>query len=205
MKHFSLTEWADFARGVVSAGQATLMQKHLDDDCATCQKTARSWASIADFAKREKTYEPPASALRMALSYFAPLALTSQRRVPLLARCTFDSFETATVAGLRSASPALQHLMYQCGNVVIDLRMEPKPDTRSVILAGQIVDSGQSSFLEGIPVSLLSTEETWLETTTNQLGEFHFSFAPARHLKLLFGTEGTAVLVLLPDPELGRA
>lgn len=204
MKHFRLTEWADFARGVVNSEQAALMQKHLDENCAACQKTALTWASITDFAKREKTYEPPASALRMALSYFAPLSLTSQRRVPLLARCTFDSFETAT-EGLRSSGPVLQHLMYQCGNVVIDLRMEPKPDTRSVILAGQIVDSGQPSFMEGIPVSLLSTEETWLETTTNQLGEFHFSFAPARHLKLLFGTEGTAVLVLLPDPELGRA
>jgi hypothetical protein len=204
VKHFSLTEWADFARGVVSAKQAALMQKHLDEDCADCQKTARIWSSMTEFARREKTYEPQASALRVALSYFAPYTLASQRRVPLLARCTFDSFETAT-AGLRSTGPVLQHLMYQCGNVVIDLRMEPKPSTRSVILAGQIVDSGQPSFLEGVPVSLLSTEETWLETTTNQLGEFHFSFAPARHLKLLFGTEGTAVLVLLPDPELGRA
>jgi hypothetical protein len=73
-------------------------------------------------------------------------------------------------------------------------------------LVGQVLEAGQSGGgLAGIPVALLSREDTWLETTTNQLGEFHFSFPPADHLRLLFDMKGAAWLVLLPDTAAGAA
>ena len=203
MKHFSLTEWADFVRGVVTGEQRASMQKHLDEDCSRCQKTVGMWTSIVTFAKHEATYDPPASALRVAKSYLAPFRLASlQTRVLQLAKCTFDSFASQVLAGVRGSEPVPQQLMYRCGNVSIDLRLEPKPATRSMALAGQVLDSGHpGGGLAGIPVSLLSREDTWLETTTNQLGEFHFSFPAAHHLRLLFGMQGAAWLVLLPDTE----
>ena len=201
MKHFSLAEWADFVRAVLTAEQRTSMQRHLDEDCAVCKKTVGIWTSIASFAKQETAYQPPAGASRIAQSYFAPFKLASrQNRIMQLARRTFDSFENLAVAGVRGSGPVPQQLMYQCGNIVIDLRLEPKLDTRSMVLAGQVVDSEQpGGVLGGVPVSLLAKQDTWLETTTNQLGEFHFSFPPAEHLQLLFATEGTAVLVVVPD------
>ncbi|MGH9642425.1 MAG: hypothetical protein ACRD3Q_08360 [Terriglobales bacterium] len=179
------------------------MQKHLDEGCADCKKTQALWDSVQNFAHREMTYEPPANALRIAESYLAPFKLASGRSQTLrLATPTFDSFAGQALAGLRGSGLAPQQLMYKCGNVFIDLRLEPKPATRSIALAGQIVSSEKpAGGVEGIPVSLLAKKETWLETTTNQLGEFHFSFPPGQHLELLFGTKGASVLVVLPDAE----
>jgi hypothetical protein len=206
VKHFSLTEWVDFARGVAPPDQRLDMQKHLDD-CARCKKTVGMWTSISAFARQEAAYEPPASALRVAESYLAPFKLAARRSSVLeLAKQTFDSLESQVFAGVRSSGAAPQQLMYKCGNIFIDLRLEPKPATRTIALAGQVVDSGKpGGGLDGIPVSLLSKEEAWLETTTNHLGEFHFSFPQTRHLKLLVGMEGKAVLVVLPDAEAGQA
>ena len=203
MKHFALTEWADFVRGVTTYEQTESMQKHLDEDCSRCKQTAAMWTSMVAFGQREVTYEPPPSALRIAKSYFAPFKLAMrQGRTLRLARRTFDSLEGQPLAGLRGSSPVAQQLMCQCGSVFIDLRLEPKPATRSISLAGQVLDSSQpGGGLAGIPVSLLSKEDTWLETITNPLGEFQFTFSPAPHLELLFGMEDTAVLVLLPDAE----
>ena len=207
MKHFSLTEWTDFVRGVVTPEQRASMLKHLDEDCSRCKKTVGTWTSVAEFFKHEATYKPPVDARRIAQSYLAPFKLAlRQTQVLRLARPTFDSFERPTLTGVRGFDSGPQQLMYQCGSVFIDLRLESKPATHSMALAGQVVDSGQpEGGLEGIPVSLLSKGDTWLETTTNQLGEFHFSFPPAQHLRLLFGMKGTAWLVLLPDGEAGTA
>lgn len=211
MKHFSLTEWADFVRGVGTEEQKALMQKHLDEGCSACKETVDTWTSIATFASHEVRYEPSANALRVARSYLAPFKLASRQAKGLgakglgLAKLTFDSFEGQALAGVRGSGPVPQQLMYQCGSVFIDLRLEPKPGTRSVALAGQVLDSVKpDGVLGGIEVSLLSEKVTQLETT-NQLGEFHFSFSPAQHLRLLIGTEDTAVLVLLPDAEPGLA
>jgi hypothetical protein len=207
VKHFSITEWTDFARGLVTAEQRSSMQRHLDENCGRCKKTVGMWTSLLAFAEREASYEPPDSALRVVNSYLAPFKLASRDSGLLrLAKCTFDSLESMAVEGFRGSEPALQQLMYQCGNVFIDLRIEPKPATRSVALAGQVLEAGEpGSGLADIPVSLLSFEETWLETRTNQLGEFHFSFPPAQHLRLLFGMKGAAWLVLLPDAAAGAA
>jgi len=207
VKHFSLIEWADFARGVLTSHQHGPMQRHLDENCERCRKTVGMWTSVAAFARQESAYEPPASALRIAESYLAPFKLAARRTSILdLAKRTFDSFENQALAGVRGSGPAPQQLMYQCGNVFIDLRLESKPDSRSMALAGQVVDSEQpGGVLGGIPVSLLSKEDAWLETTTNHLGEFHFSFPPARHLRLLVTTEGKSVLVVLPDADAAQA
>jgi len=207
MKHFSLTEWADFVRGVATAEQRTSMRRHLDEDCTRCMKTVGMWTSVAEFFKHEVAYTPPVSARRIAESYLVPFKLAmGQTQVLKLARPTFDSFERPAPAGVRGLDLGPQQLMYQCGNVFIDLRLEPKPATHSMALAGQVVDSGRpGGALAGIPVSLLSREDPWLETATNQLGEFHFSFPPAQHLRLLFGIRDTAWLVLLPDTEAGTA
>jgi hypothetical protein len=202
VKHFSITDWADFVRGIVTPEQKASMQKHLDEDCSRCRETAGMLASIAAFVRRETSYEPPADSLSVARSYLAPFKLAASRsRLLQMAKRTFDSFQSPAIAGVRGSDAVSQQLMYQCGNVFIDLRLEPKPDTRSVILAGQVLNSGEpgGGCMGGVPVSLLSQESPWLETTTNHLGEFHFSFPPGRQLKLLFGTEGNAVLVLLPD------
>lgn len=203
VKHFSLTQWADFVRGLVSSEQRASMQKHLDQDCGRCAKTVRMWTSIVEFARLETTYEPPDGAFRIAESYLVPFKLALRKKQRLqLARLTFDSFQHQALQGVRGSDTVSRQFMYQCGDVFIDMRRELKLPSNLMILAGQVVDSRQpASGVADIPVSLVCRGDTLLETTTNQLGEFRFSFQAVKHLSVLFGTKEAALLVLLPDSE----
>ena len=181
------------------------MLKHLDEGCDRCRKTVELWASIADFAKQEAGYEPPANAVRIAESYFISLTeALRQTEGTRLAALTFDSFEHHALAGIRGSDPVPRQLMYQCGSVFIDMRLEPKQTSDLMVIAGQVMDSRRpASGLAGIPVSLLRSGDTLFETTTNQLGEFHFSFRAAQRLRLLFGMKDAPLLLQLPEAELG--
>lgn len=202
MKHFPLTQWADFVRGVVNSEQRAPMQKHLDEGCNRCAKTVRMWTSMVEFARLEATYEPPDSTFRVARSYFVPFKLGLRQELrPQLARLTFDSFERQVLQGVRGLDIAPRQLMYQCGSVFIDMRRELKPSSE-MVLAGQIVDSREpAGGVGGIPVSLLCGGDTLLKTTTNHLGEFRFSFEAVKDVNMLFRMKDTALLVQLPGNE----
>ena len=206
MTHFSLGEWACYVRGLATDDQKTTMRKHLQK-CSSCRKTVGIWTSISEFGKHEAAYEPPASALRVVESYLAPFQLACRRPQLLqLAKATFDSFARQAPAGVRGVDLAPQQLMYECGNAFIDLRLEPRPATRSIVVAGQIVSSGEAeSGLPGIQVSLLQGEDGAVETATNEAGEFHFSYPVTQRARLLFGMPDAAWLVLLPAVDASSA
>ena len=106
MKHFSPTEWVDFVRNVVVAEQRVRsMQEHLDQGCGNCLKMVKTWATIAEFARHEPFYEPPAGAVRNAESYFFSFRLTLQGEPDVrILRHVFDSYDvgdTQRNTGLR--------------------------------------------------------------------------------------------------------
>ena len=80
VKHFSITEWADFVRDVATEEQSALMQKHLDEGCSDCTETVQTWKSVTECARQEVSYEPPSSSLRIAKSYFASFKSASKMR-----------------------------------------------------------------------------------------------------------------------------
>jgi hypothetical protein len=155
----------------------------------------------------EGQYEPPAGELRIVESYLVPFKLASRRtQILQLARLTLDSFDRQALEGIRGFDIVSRQLMYQCGEVYVDMRLEPKAASNLMILAGQVVDSREAEGgLAGIPISLLSEGNIMFDVTTNQLGEFQFSFQPARQLELLIGIKDTALLVLVPDDECGAS
>lgn len=199
MKHFALTDWADFVREVSPADKRASMQKHLDEGCEHCKKTVEVWGVVADFAKQEVTYSPPPEILRVCESYISPFTTYRGAKGFQLARLTFDSFEQQLIAGIRGSDASPRQLMYQCGDVFIDMRVEPKPSDQ-LVLAGQIVQSGQTAGgVAAAPVSVLSGDKTVCSTTTNELGEFHLSFQSPGYLQILFTLETSKFLVLLPN------
>jgi len=204
MKHFSLMEWADFIREVAPLEQRSVMQEHLDTSCQECLKTADIWRTVMDFARREKHYDPPASAMRIVQSTFGPLQLASSAPEGLeIAQLAFDSFQQAGLAGVRGASSSVpRQLLYKCGTLCIDMRLEPKPGSNYVVLVGQLVDAQKPlKGFEDVPVSLLSQGDKLSETTTNQFGEFHFGFESVKHMQLFFGMERSALVVPLPETQ----
>jgi hypothetical protein len=205
VKHFSITEWADYARDVTTEEQSTQMQRHLDEGCSDCTEMVQTWKSVRACARQEVSYEPPSSSLRIATSYFAPFKLASKQTMGMrIGRLTFDSFTRRAEVGVRGSDPLPRQLMYQFDDVFIDLRLEPKPATNQVGLVGQVADARETAMsVDGMPISLLRGSETLSKTSTNKSGEFRLSFLDSEHLQLLIGLKETVVVLPLPDAKSG--
>jgi hypothetical protein len=171
MKHFSLAEWADFSRGIAGKGQREAMQAHLDSGCARCIEAAITWERVREIAKRERSYEPPRSAMQMAKSLLAVHGRPGKR--PVL-RMLFDSLQTPVVAGVRSTATVSRQMLYGFGTYQIDLRMEPVMDSDKVSLVGQVLSAADPVKMGAqVTVTLLRGRRVLAESRTNSLGEFH--------------------------------
>jgi hypothetical protein len=207
VKHFSPTEWVDFARNVVVAEQRVPMQEHLDQGCGNCLKMLKMWAAMLEFAPRELFHEPLPIAIRIAESYFVSLGLTLKERTDVrILRHMFDSFALGALQGVRGAGTAPRQLMYNSCGVFINLRVEQKPGSDWMALTGQVVDANLTDGeLKEIPVVLFCKGDNELETTTNLFGEFNLSFNAIGHLAVLLSMRKVALLLMLPEGLAGNA
>jgi len=190
MPHYSLEEWADFARGVAGDGKRATMQTHLETGCKQCTKAAALWQRVNVTALRESTYTPPDVAVRSVKGLGAIHGIGKQRKASSrLADLLFDSFRAPAMAGVRSSSattPARQ-LLYGAGNYRIDVRMEPQTDSEKVTIIGQVlnaVDPAQQS--PSLPVILFKGKKILSISHTNSFGEFNLECDLHTDLKLHF-------------------
>lgn len=184
MRHFSLEEWADFARQVVDRSRKELMQAHLDTGCKRCSEVLTTWTRVRRAAQSDRSYEPPEAATRMAKSLL-PLHANKTAR-PSIARLMFDSFQNPVIAGVRSTSTTARQMLYGVGTYRIDLRMEPQMDSDKISLVGQVLNSADpiKSGVQ-VTVTLLRGNKVLGESQTNALGEFHLECSLEGQLQLL--------------------
>jgi len=204
MEHFSIDRWVDFVRQVKGAEQRPQMEQHLDRGCVECLKALETWRNMMQLATREKSYEPPSWAVRaVKASFGARKAIPSRQGTLELAKLLFDSALQPAMAGVRGTASIVRQLLYKSGSVCIDMRMQPKPGSDSVVLIGQLMDSARSNQgMSGIPVSLLCKGNTVSRGRTNDVGEFDFGMMAHTQLQLVFGIgDGRTILVPVPDGE----
>jgi len=201
MKHFSMQDCVDFVRWVKDEEETVAMQKHLDEGCTKCLKNLEIWRHILKFANKESQYAPPESSVRIVEASFAMRGLLSARTEKFeLATLVFDSSKVALAAGVRGGYASARQLLYKSGSVCIDMHMQPKPGSESVVLMGQLLDSTRPAHGIGdVPVSLLCEGDTLSRKTTNQVGEFEFGFGAVRDVQLVFGI-GESRLLVVPVP-----
>ena len=202
MKHYSMQDCVDFARGVLEESVIAQMQQHLDEGCDKCSKNIEVWRHVMKFAKKEGQCAPPESSIRLVEASFAIRQLMSARTKKFeLATLVFDSSEvTPITAGVRSSAASARQLLYKSGSFCIDMRMQPKPGSDSVVLMGQLLDSSRPAHGIGdVPVSLLCEGDTLSHKTTNQVGEFEFGFGILRDVQLVFGM-GESMMLVVPVP-----
>src|ERR1700733_1116540 len=207
MKHFSIDDWIDFVRNVQGADQKLKMQQHLDTGCAKCSETTEIWRGVVDLASRENTYEPPAWAVQAVNAGFAvSRAVPHQPGMLELARLLFDSALQPIAQGVRGTPSVVRQLLYRSGSVCIDMRMQPKPGSDSMVLIGQLLDSAKPDHgISGIPVSLLCKGDTVSLVKTNDVGEFDFGIAAFNNLQIAFAIgDSRTIVVPVPDGDTGR-
>jgi hypothetical protein len=207
MKHFSIEDWIDFARQAEGSGKTGAMQQHLDKGCSECSTNLKVWRRVMDIAKPESTFEPPAWAVQAVNSSFALRKVVPFPSGKLeLAKLLFDSALQPMAAGMRGSSAVVRQMLYKSGSVCIDMRMQPRPGSDSVVLMGQLLDSAKPDHgVSGIPVSLLCEGDTVSRARTNDVGEFDFGITALDHLQLVFGIGGSrTIVVAVPDGESSR-
>ena len=185
MKHFTIWQLTDLARGLVEAGPArSAMETHLLG-CPRCEHVVSVLRGVTTTARSEAGYEPPERAIRYAraiYSLYRPEKISFPR---LIARLVFDSGRAPLPAGMRSQNRLSRHVLYEAGSYCLDVQLEQQPGSGRVSLTGQLADRNRPpTSTADLPVRLMERKSLITSTLSNRLGEFRLEYAPARNLRL---------------------
>lgn len=203
MEHFSLEQWADFARQITGEQDRAAMQSHLDiDGCRKCSKILGMWTRVHAAARREQRYQPPESAVRSVKGTFAIHGSPVSRGASLIAELLFDTGQNRLAAGVRSAGNAPRQLLYSAGVYRVDVRIEPQADSGHANVAGQVLNSAELNPVDAVRVALLSDRKTLSESVTGQFGEFQLVADPSCrfHLKVYLPGQAVTFPAIEPPP-----
>ena len=192
MKHFSEEAWADLVRDVTAPAMKTMMQQHINDGCGKCETAQQVWQTVLVIARSENDFAPPDDVVRVSKSQFAVAVSGAKRGLRLL----FDSNLQPVTAGVRGSVSARQFL-YETDDYYIDLRLEPRRDSDSACVVGQVLNrTGNKRAAQKIPVRLHAGTSPLGETVTNQFGEFQLEFEASHNLCLTIGHQEADEIIL---------
>jgi hypothetical protein len=199
-EHFSLEDWADFARHVALPESGAAMQRHLDERCEACTAVHSSLVAIGALAKADAQYEPPPSTVRLALAlYSRPTPAGRLKRALETVQLLFDSQLTPVIAGVRGGAAQPRQLLFASGDRIVDLQMLPSHERARTVLIGQITSPPPvTQSFEGLPVLLRQGTKQVASTSTTRFGEFQMDFdGPADDLSLSIGADHDATVISL--------
>lgn len=184
MKHFELTQWADYVRGASSPSANELLGAHLNE-CQECVDAANMLRRVTLTATADRQFHPPHHVVDAAVSIFPSREIPVGLR-PVIGRLSFDSFAGVMPAGVRSLRPESRHLVYEAGKYCVDLLVDGDPSEQTLTLTGHVVDqAAPGSRLGGASAIALSGKRVVASAMANDLGEFSLVSAYRRNLRLL--------------------
>jgi hypothetical protein len=206
MKHFETQEWIDFVNHVLKGNQQEAMQKHLATGCKRCMETYRLWQKVGKTAAAEASYQPPASAVRLAKAAFVTAGMAQpQKESRGVIEVLFDSFLEPAVAGARSIVVGTRQMLYRADPYQIDVQIEPKPGSNRMVVTGQLLDLSHPGVIErDIQVTLSNRRGNTVVAATNQFGEFSANIENSGDLELTIPGEGDEPIVIFLRNALGN-
>lgn len=195
MRHYDISRWSDFARGLVKGTDRTAMVKHLEAGCKQCRRASDVLGRFAKLAQGEAEYQVPQSLVHWARSILVMQRPEKSRGLArLAARLIFDSFRDPLPAGVRSRPGSSPQVLFQAGDFSLDLRLDFEPGTPRPVLVGQIANFKNPSMeMSHVPVFLVRDDEVIARAVSNSLGEFQMEYQEKSRLR-----------VCLPVRESGR-
>src|SRR5258708_4529865 len=102
VRHFDITEWADYVRNAVPSNQHKLMQAHLQAACSRCERLKALLSSFATFCRGEAFYKIPGGAKKKVKAMIG-LANAPRRSVlqRVWASLVYDSVNDPQPVGVR--------------------------------------------------------------------------------------------------------
>jgi hypothetical protein len=185
MRHFDISDWADFARGTATDANRGAMEAHLTAGCRRCNAILAFVKRVVSATRADSLYSPPESVVRCAKAIGTMLR---PQRVPvsrLLGRLVYDSFRDPAPVGLRAEDRVSRHTTHEAGSFSVDLRFEHMKGSPVATLVGQLINRQEpEGTMAGAPVMLMSSKDIIAHTVYNRFGEFQMDYTPSRNLRL---------------------
>lgn len=191
VRHFDITEWADYVRNTVSSDQNQLMQAHLQAGCSKCEKIKALLSKFAAVCSREASYQIPRAAEQQVKAMIglakAPRRSALQR---LWATLIYDSVNDPQPVGVRGTHQINRQVLFHAGDYSVDLRFEHEKGSASMVLVGQIANQKTpDELLANLPVILVAGNREVTRSISNTFGEFQLEYVPESDLRLLVPLE----------------
>ncbi|HEU4414214.1 MAG TPA: hypothetical protein VFT65_05475 [Candidatus Angelobacter sp.] len=191
VRHFDITEWADYVRDVVSAQQSQEMQAHLQAGCSKCEKVQGLLSRFATICLREATFQVPRAA-ELQVKALVALTRTPRRSAfqRLLGSLVYDSINDPQPVGVRGTHQINRQVLFHAGEYSVDLRFEHEKGSASMVLVGQIANqNAPEDTLANVPVILVAGNRELTRSISNTFGEFQLEYVPESDLRLLVPLE----------------
>jgi hypothetical protein len=191
VRHFDITEWADYVRNAVPSDQQTLMQAHLQAACSKCEKLKALLSRFATVCSREASYQIPRAAEQQVK---AMIGIASAPRRSILQRVwaslVYDSVNDPQPVGVRGTHQINRQVLFHAGDYSVDLRFEHEKGSASMVLVGQIANQKTpDEMLANLPVILVAGNREVTRSISNTFGEFQLEYVPESDLRLLVPLE----------------
>jgi len=186
MKHYGLTEWVDFARGLVTRTDGQAMSSHLAEGCQDCGDLAGFCQSLSRIRRQMEMSVPPEWMVRQVKAIFPSQSIVKPKRVARIpATLLYDSVLAPAAAGLRATWQVGWQALYRAGDCSLDVRVEPELASTRAAVIGQISNhEAPGNRMENIPVYLKSGKSVVAETRSNRFGEFQMEYEQQGRLQL---------------------
>src|SRR5690349_16651417 len=180
MRHFDLTNWVDYTRGVAAPGEKREMNRHLAEGCDACSRLAELAGRIRLHASID--LDAPSAWVKRAKAIFEPAPETAVW-LPRLAATLFFGGEEWAAAGVRASAPSAGDVLCRAGDYRVELRLEREPESVEFSLVG-VVNAAGGAPVPDAPVLLMGGGKAVTRTATNELGEFCLVSGARQGLKL---------------------
>jgi hypothetical protein len=193
VRHFDITEWADYVRKTIPSDQHKRMHAHLQGGCPKCEKTMALLSKFAVICSREAAYQIPRAAEQQVKAMIglanAPRRTAMQR---IWASLVYDSVNDPQPVGVRGTHQINRQVLFHAGDYSVDLRFEHEKGSASMVLVGQIANQKTpDDMLANLPVILVAGNREVTRSISNTFGEFQLEYVPESDLRLLVPLEST--------------
>jgi len=193
VRHFDITEWADYVRDAIPAEQRQQMLAHLQKGCARCERTKGLLSKFAAICLREASYLVPRDVEQQVKAMIglakAPRRSALQR---VWASLIYDSVNDPQPVGVRGTHQINRQVLFHAGDYSVDLRFEHEKGSASMVLVGQIANQKTpDEMLANLPVILVAGNREVTRSISNTFGEFQLEYVPESDLRLLVPLEST--------------
>jgi len=185
MKHFTVWEWVDFARGVAGDTDRQSMEAHLSSGCTSCKRLVTMLQGVTTIARAEADIEPPEGALRYGKALFSLHRPEESGVARLVARLIHDSSLAPLPAGLRAQARSTRHLLYEAGPYYLDVQVEHDARAARLNFVGQLSDrTVPPTSTANLPIWLMHRKQLVATAFSNRFGEFQLECPPAHSFEL---------------------